>query len=210
MKKVIFIVLLCFLVEMTTTSFINNKQYDSGLYYNRPLTQRDAYIEQASRLYPLNEITLYIIDTSILEGVNPLDTLAYIKVENPRLELNAYSKNVVKQKVYNKKTKKYITVQKTLSEDAGFAQLNSKHISEFKERFWQDQNDDFDVYNYKHNIKVSIRLYKSLLKGLNNNSNSAVMAYNAGYGKITRKTIPYKTLMFYLPQFLNNKRIMEK
>ena len=181
-------------------------------YCKYPQTLRDYAVERASRLYSLNEITVFIIDTSIEEGVNPIDVLAYLKIENPKLDPKAINKNYVVEKKYNKKTKKWIKTKKLVSEDIGIGQLNTKHIDLFIQQFWiaYGETEEFDIYNYKHNIKISIRLFKSHLKTFDNDTICAVMAYNAGVGKVLKYDIPQKTLYTYVPLFMKYKAIMEK
>jgi hypothetical protein len=151
----------------------------------------------------MNDIVLYIIDQSIKEGIDPLDALAYFKVENPYLEEKAINRNYVVEKKYDKKLKRLFKVRVLKSTDIGIGQLNTKHMDEFIDKFWiaYGEKEKFNPYNYKHNIRVSLRLFKSNLKTFDGNVVCAVMAYNAGVGKVSSYNIPQKTLFFYIPQF---------
>ena len=86
--------------------------------------------------------------------------------------------------------------------------LNSKYIETFKKLYWYE-DEKFDVFNYKHNTKISIRLYKDLRERLNC-PYLAVMAYNAGIGSVLRCEIPEKTIEVYLKNWLKNMNKMKE
>lgn len=214
MKKLILFAILIFLSEVTTTSmaFIPKSLSKIENYCKYPQELRDYAIERSNRLYTVNNITLFIIDTSIQEGVNPIDILAYLKIENPKMDIHAINRNYIVEKKYDKKTKKWIKTKKLVSIDVGAGQLNTKHIDEFIKRFWIDygETEKFNIYNYRHNLKVSIRLFKSNLETFDGNTICAVMAYNAGCGRVSSYDIPQKTFYTYVPLFNRYKSIMEK
>ena len=203
MKKVFFTLVLMLCVEGSTTSNINFQKNEN--HYCTVQTQRDHALECATRIFPLNEIVIYIIDTAIEEEVDPIEVLAFIKIENPKLFEKAKNENVVYKKIYDEKKKIYINKKFVLSYDIGIGQLNSKYLSEYEWFYWtnKDEKEKFDPENYKHNIKVAIRIFKTLKRELKNKS-SAAMAYNAGIGSVLKNDIPQTTLYFYLPQYLNN------
>lgn len=203
MKKVLLVLVFMFCVESLSNSKINLKKDVN--HYCTVQTQRDYALACATRIFPLNEIVIYIIDTAIEEKVDPIKILAFIKVENPNLVSDAKNENVVYKKVYDKKKKKYINKKTVVSYDTGIGQLNSKYLSEYEWFYWikKGEVEKFDPENYKHNIKIAIRLFKTLERELKNES-SAVMAYNAGIGRVMNNQIPQKTFYFYLPQYLAN------
>lgn len=208
MKKVFFTLVLMLCVEGSTTSNINFQKNEN--HYCTVQTQRDHALECATRIFPLNEIVIYIIDIAIEEKVDPIKILAFIKVENPNLVSDAKNENIIYKKVYDKKKKKYIDKKTVVSYDTGIGQLNSKYLSEYEWFYWikKGEVEKFDPENYKHNIKIAIRLFKTLERELKNES-AAVMAYNAGIGRVMNNQIPQKTFYFYLPQYLNNIKKME-
>ena len=194
----IFILFLC----CKTLSVSNLKTYKYSEFYYTVQTQRDYALECASRIFKLNEICVFIIDTAIEESVDPLEVLAYIKNENDCLNPKAVGRNIKYEKVWNKKSKKFIYKKIILSEDCGIGQLNSKYIETFKRLYWHE-DEEFDVFNYKHNTKLSVRLYKDLRERLNC-PYLAVMAYNAGIGSVLKSQIPEKTIKVYLKNWLKN------
>jgi len=171
-------------------------------------TQRDYALECATRIFVINEVCAFIIDTAIEENVDPLEVLAYIKNENPKLNPNAVGKNIKYEKVWNKKLKRFCIKEKVLSEDKGIGQLNSKYVDVFVDKYWYEK-EDFDVFNYEHNIKVSIRLYKDLRQRLHY-PYMATMAYNAGIGSVLRNEIPEVTIKHYLKNWIKNMDKMRK
>lgn len=198
--KILFIFVLFFCCESLSVSSLKVYKYPE-LYYTVQ-TQRDYALECASRIFKLNEICAFIIDTAIEEGVNPLEVLAYIKNENDCLNPKAIGRNIKYEKIWNKKLKKFVVKKTILSEDMGIGQLNSKYIETFKKLYWYE-DEKFDAFNYKHNIKISIRLYKDLRERLNC-PYLATMAYNAGIGSVLRNQIPEKTIKIYLKNWLKN------
>jgi len=198
--KILFIFILFLCCE--TLSVSNLKTYKYSEFYYTVQTQRDYALECASRIFKLNEICAFIIDTAIEESVDPLEVLAYIKNENPNLNPKAIGRNIKYEKVWNKKAKKFLIKKVVLSEDKGIGQLNSKYINIFVNKYWYE-DEKFDVFNYRHNIKVSIRLYKDLRERLNC-PYLATMAYNAGVGSVLRSEIPEKTIKVYLKNWLKN------
>lgn len=198
--KILFIFILFLCCE--TPSVSNLKTYKYPEFYYTVQTQRDYALECASRIFKLNEICAFIIDTAIEENVNPLEVLAYIKNENDCLNPKAIGRNVKYEKVWNKKSKKFIYNKIILSEDYGIGQLNSKYIKTFEALHWHE-DEEFNVFNYKHNIKLSIRLYKNLRERLNC-PYLATMAYNAGIGSVLRSQIPERTIKVYLKNWLKN------
>ena len=198
--KILFIFILFLCCE--TLSVSNLKTYKYSEFYYTVQTQRDYALECASRIFKLNEICAFIIDTAIEESVDPLEVLAYIKNENPNLNPKAIGRNIKYEKVWNKKAKKFLIKKVVLSEDKGIGQFNSKYINIFVNKYWYE-DEKFDVFNYRHNIKVSIRLYKDLRERLNC-PYLATMAYNAGVGSVLRSEIPEKTIKVYLKNWLKN------
>ena len=198
--KILFVFVLFLCCE--TLSVSNLKTYKYPEFYYTVQTQRDYALECASRIFKLNEICAFIIDAAIEEKVDPLEVLAYIKNENDCLNPKAVGRNIKYEKVWNKKSKKFIYKKIILSEDIGIGQLNSKYVETFKRLYWYE-GDEFDVFNYKHNIKLSIRLYKDLRERLNC-PYLATMAYNAGIGSVLRNQIPEKTIKVYLKNWLKN------
>lgn len=198
--KILFIFVLFFCCETLSVSSLKVYKYPE-LYYTVQ-TQRDYALECASRIFKLNETCAFIIDTAIEESVDPLEVLAYIKNENPNLNPKAIGRNIKYEKVWNKKAKKFLIKKVVLSEDKGIGQLNSKYINIFVNKYWYE-DEKFDVFNYRHNIKVSIRLYKDLRERLNC-PYLATMAYNAGVGSVLRSEIPEKTIKVYLKNWLKN------
>lgn len=203
MKKFIFTFLFILCIESLTTPSSNIHKTYVG--YATVLSHREHAIKASTEIFTLNEIVLYIIDTCLEENVNPLEMLAIIKIENPKLDPFAVNQNVAYKKIYDKRKNKYIKKKIIVSYDTGIGQLNSKYLTEYEWFYWTKKGEveKFDPENYKHNIKIAIRLFKTLERELKNES-SAVMAYNAGIGRVMNNQIPLKTLYFYLPQYLNN------
>lgn len=202
MKKIIFTFLFILCVESLTTPSSNIHKTYVG--YANVLSYRQQAIKASTEIFPLNEIVLFIIDTCLEENVNPIEMLAIIKVENPKLDPFAVNQNVVYKKVYDKHRKKYIEKKIVVSEDCGIGQINSRFLQENIWFYWinRGETEEFDVFNYKHNIKLATRLYKTLKRELKN-SHSAAMAYNAGIGSVLKNDIPQTTLYFYLPRFIS-------
>lgn len=206
MKKIFIFIVLLLISELATVPSTNIRIYKAVDYTNvcrYPLDQRSNAIDKSRNLFTLNEKVLYIIDQALIEQVDPLDVLSYFKIENPYLDEKAINKNYTIEKKYDRKQKKWIKTKILKSTDIGLGQLNTKHIDEFVAKFWiaYGETEKFNPYNYKHNTRVSIRLFKSNLKTFDGNVICAVMAYNAGVGKISSYNIPQKTLMFYIPLF---------
>lgn len=109
MKKVFFILVLMLSTQSLTTSNINFQKNEN--HYCTVQTQREYALERATRIFPLNEIVIYIIDTAIEEKVDPIEILALVKVENDCLNPKAIGRNIKYEKIWDKKAKK----QKSLS-----------------------------------------------------------------------------------------------
>lgn len=179
----------------------------------------DLCLERIWRFTQPSEITIYVLNQSIIEGVDPVDMVAILYVENPVENPKAVNKNY--KKVWDKKTKKMIIATEynkkkeryvpiVESTDNGLFQLNSECVEEFIYKFWTPyETETFNINNYKHNTRVATRLYKSLYKNYQNDL-IAVCAYNGGSGNVNRNTIPAKTLHEYMPKFSKYKSIMMK
>lgn len=204
MKKIITLILLiCLTTSIGTPSIPKHSKVRTEKYQQ---SEYDKALERAFRLVKPTEIVAYVIQQSFIENVDPTDMVAILHVENPNQKVDAENKNI--KKVWNKKKKKYVL--EVVSTDNGLFQLNSEYIQEFIQKFWTPhETETFDVNNYKHNTRVAIRLYKSLLKSLNS-QDLAVCAYNGGSGNVARNTIPQRTLEKYLPDFKRYKEIMMK
>ena len=69
------------------------------------------------------------------------------------------------------------------SVDYGIGQLNSRWISEFEEKYWNDEDGEFNKFNIEHNATISFRM----LKKLYNKYDSwylALKAYNGGASRV--------------------------
>ena len=206
MRKIFFTVVFFSMVTvLTPTSMLEREEY---IYCGAPQTHRDYAIERASRIFPLNDVTVAIVDVCLEESVPPLDVLAFIKVENSNLNPRAINRNMGTKWI--KKSGRWVEVSTVFSTDAGIGQLNSTYIKEFEWFYWvcYGETEKFDVYNYIHNIKISVRLYKELYK-CTGDSSLAIMAYNAGLGRVLKGDIPEVTQNVYLPRWQSYKDEME-
>lgn len=217
MKKVLFVIMFCVVstsigVSSVLIHYNNSEHVKKQRYY-------DLCLERVWRFTQPSEIVLYVLNQSIADGVDPVDMIAILYVENPIENPYAVNKNykkvwdkklkkLVVATEYNKKKHKYVPIVD--STDNGLFQLNSKHIEEFIYRYWTPyETEVFNVNNYKHNTRIAVRLYKSLYKNYQNDL-IAVCAYNGGSGNVNRNTIPFKTLNEYVPKFQQHKAIMIK
>ena len=205
MKKFLIFSLL-FLFTLVIPASNRSVGFNHG-FTNTPQTLRDYSIERGLRIFPISKEFIRIIDISIEEGVNPLEVLAYMKIENCRLNPTAKNENVVYDWVKKKDGWKKVGI--VLSTDRGVGQINSTYQSLFVRLFWKNETEKFNVYNSEHNIKISIRLFKSLKKDLKDSS-LAVMAYNAGIGSVLKNRVPEVTRNKYLPLWLKYMKIMEE
>jgi len=129
-------------------------------------------------------VDIYVIDIislSLERNINPILMLSFLEQENPDHNPLAVHKNVKAGKV--------------LSEDFGLFQINSKWLSFFIESYWKEDRS-FDVFNARDNTILAIEIFKSLINKFND-INLAVMAYNAGSGRVIKNKIPESTKRYF-------------
>lgn len=180
---------------------------DTVAEYDEPMTLYDYYLQRMFNNGIPDAIDLYVLERCIIEKVNPLEILSILFVENPTKKVDACNTNYKIEKKYNKKTKKYYTVKIILSQDRGLFQLNSKYIDKFIQDFWiaYGETEEFDINNYQHNTRVAVRLYKwlcSIEQFKGKGWYYPVMSYNAGYGSVLSKKVPFKTSHDYVQKFI--------
>lgn len=169
------------------------------MLYSKPRTYEDYYVEKAAHLTKLDDITLYVLAICKREQVDPLEMLAILEVENPLHKKTAV--NINYKRVWSKKHKRYVKVE--ASRDEGVFQLNSACRDTFEWFHWTQcgEPEAFDPMNYKHNIRLAVRLHKANKKQFNGSLYYAVLSYNAGSGNVTRGTVAERTVKEYWPLF---------
>ena len=191
--------LLCILVCVELSAPWATPQRMTTVYTRYPRTYEDFYTEAAARLTKLDDVTMYVLTVCKQEKVDPIEMLAILQVENPKHDKKALNINYVQ--TWNKKLKRY--VKKEVSRDVGVFQLNSSCFETFVWFFWEEagETEEFDATNYKHNIRVAVRLHKSNKKQFNGSLYYAVLAYNSGSGKVSSGRVAKRTVEEYWPLF---------
>ena len=77
--------------------------------------------------------------------------------------------------------------------DIGVLALNSNFIEYYANRYFEGNPEDFDPYNPEHNIQTGLAYLSHLNKLTGGDINSAVTAYNCGYGSMLSGNIPNST-----------------
>lgn len=151
---------------------------------------------------PVYKDVFYI---SVQENIDFLEVLPILMIENTTAYPFAIGKNY--RKVFCPEKNKIIN--KVVSKDVGLFQLNSQYYDLFEKSYW-DKEEVFDVFNYKHNSIVAIRLFKDLKKTFNNQTMYAVLAYNAGAGSVLNKSVPEKTYKEYLSKYYKYRNMINR
>ena len=111
-------------------------------------------------------------------------------LDNP-YEFHALYKAILwNESQYNHNT---ISYNKDGSYDIGIAQLNSKCIKYFKERYCP-----FDPTNKIDNLYVGAKIFRDLLIEMKTNNVKAVMAYNCGPNRVHNNSVPCVTKIYTL------------
>jgi len=205
LKKIIMSSLVCCLAVSVGMSSISS--FPATLVNSRfPRTFEDYYLEKATGLTMLDAATIYTIERCKIEGVDPLQMLAILQVENPKHRTNALNINYKRE--WSKK--KYVQVED--SRDVGLFQLNSKCFPDFIHFYWNKygETEEFNPKNPQHNTRVAVRLHKANYEQFNGSVYYAVLAYNAGSGNVRRDTVPVKTSQEYWPAYLKYYTIMKE
>ena len=82
-----------------------------------------------------------------------------------------------------------------ISKDIGLMQLNSRYIKWFVEKFWTSKKE-FDVMNPQDNVTLGVKYFKWLLKLFKNDTEKALMAYNAGPTAVLNDKIPKRSVEY--------------
>lgn len=81
------------------------------------------------------------------------------------------------------------------SKDIGLMQLNSRYIKWFVEKFW-DSKRELNPTIPRDNVTLGIRYFKWLLKVFHNDTEKALMAYNAGPTAVLNDKIPKNSIAY--------------
>lgn len=93
--------------------------------------------------------------------------------------------------------------------DSGFYQLNDKYVySVFCKSFWDFEDVEFNVFNWKHNTFIALHQLKYLSETLKIND-EVIMAYNAGAGAVMNERIPTSTYI-YLARVKNTMELLKR
>jgi hypothetical protein len=193
------LLIFCFLAVAISQIGSSNIPFykEENLFYNKPVSYREYAIDKLFKVGIPNEITLTVLDVCIEENVDFFDVLSILLIENSTFNIRATNTNY--KQVYSRRLKR--NVRQIASKDEGLFQLNSEYLEYFIWKYWKEEDGKFDIYNYIHNTKVAVRLYKDLLRIFNGQKYYAVMAYNAGAGRVANKEVPVSTSSTYINLF---------
>lgn len=136
------------------------------------------------------EMSDYICALSSELYINPDLVVAILMKENPEFNPSAQHQN------------------ENGTIDMGLMQLNDRYIwSVFVPSYW-DLDIEFNPFNWKHNLFLSMHLIKDLSDSLKV-VDDVIMAYNAGTGRVMSGNVPSSTYQ-YLASVKNNLSLLQK